>query len=959
MKPVILFSGSNIGKIRFAAAINHLLVILTLMFATSSCIVRKPLVKEESVSNSDGTRKVYPEWNVQRTTVGKVSPLYLGFPIGAGIAYGFTQITGVQSSLFNLVSILGAPVGVFAFNRYLLKRSRAKPFNYNRPEPWLRKYNKATNNAFKYAYRKNSSDNFLTLGFSKPGSASGDNQKIPDKIHWKGSAFKLGEDFKSSADLYLMPSTVPHYSHQGYIRFTSQDHFFISSSRSQRMMWVYGNYDASVGKLILHEAFRIDPSTDVLLFSYNHQYMLDVQQGTNKLNGFRRNSSNENNYRFSFKRPKKLSSAQQKRIEVMNPAIGMTIGKDSSMAKGGSGWIIFNVSNNGAIPANNIEILISSAEQNSLTYTHFIGYKPVNIHNNSNKEPLGELGPGKTVSSNFRIYSKYIEKDLVPITVSLFSGSAKLLTKQVNLNLKEDRSLENTSATETEKAVQYFLLDSIFNPLKGQKELEILSDQGSVEASCWLAVFSKLGYIHHPSNLQLTDLALARSAFGDSLEKKALRGSNEALFLLSFIREARNAENRKFDVSDSRSMIQKAFSRKYLPAHWANQISGMNLTGEKMELRDSEMSIAYFYGIRKLSGLNTSGYVSNFGRLKELNEKAYFSQGFDLMKMFHENQFSSAKSRINNMVNSGKDQNTSALPFLCTLIRFNPFLYSDSTKQLLDSIVQEGIISRNASALYISGEKKIQSSSQEISDQGLDQMETSAFLGFKPAIIFLASHLTDKGKAHYNEKKAIHYVEFAKKFGDKSVEMNYDYTKHSWTNIFNNIQIDEYTEVRKTYVNGSLSSADESSSVSILGSVTSTLFNTLLDSWRQSQPNYNYIWSKESGRFTGYQGIVMGSVTTNIKIPAGSLVKISELGTISAGLLKENATPEGFVYAGEEDKKESHLPYMCLMYRVNGIWMRYLPPLSSMDRQITAIAVNEKYTINNIGYYTFSMKVFK
>ncbi len=725
------------------------------------------------------------------------------------------------------------------------------------------------------------------------------------------------------------------------------------------MMWVYGNYDASVGKLILHEAFRIDPSTDVLLFSYNHQYMLDVQQGTNKLNGFRRNSSNENNYRFSFKRPKKLSSAQQKRIEVMNPAIGMTIGKDSSMAKGGSGWIIFNVSNNGAIPANNIEILISSAEQNSLTYTHFIGYKPVNIHNNSNKEPLGELGPGKTVSSNFRIYSKYIEKDLVPITVSLFSGSAKLLTKQVNLNLKEDRSLENTSATETEKAVQYFLLDSIFNPLKGQKELEILSDQGSVEASCWLAVFSKLGYIHHPSNLQLTDLALARSAFGDSLEKKALRGSNEALFLLSFIREARNAENRKFDVSDSRSMIQKAFSRKYLPAHWANQISGMNLTGEKMELRDSEMSIAYFYGIRKLSGLNTSGYVSNFGRLKELNEKAYFSQGFDLMKMFHENQFSSAKSRINNMVNSGKDQNTSALPFLCTLIRFNPFLYSDSTKQLLDSIVQEGIISRNASALYISGEKKIQSSSQEISDQGLDQMETSAFLGFKPAIIFLASHLTDKGKAHYNEKKAIHYVEFAKKFGDKSVEMNYDYTRHSWTNIFNNIQIDEYTEVRKTYVNGSLSSTDESSSVSILGSVTSTLFNTLLDSWRQSQPNYNYIWSKESGRFTGYQGIVMGSVTTNIKIPAGSLVKISELGTISAGLLKENATPEGFVYAGEEDKKESHLPYMCLMYRVNGIWMRYLPPLSSMDRQITAIAVNEKYTINNIGYYTFSMKVFK
>ncbi len=233
MKPLLFFSGSSVGKIRFAATIRHLFVVLILMFATSSCIVRKPLVREESVSNSDGTRKVYPQWNVQRTTVGKVPPLYLGFPIGAGIAYGFTQLTGVQSGLFNLVSILGAPVGVYAFNRYLLKRSRAKPFNYNRPEPWLRKYNKATNNAFKYAYRKNNSDNFLTLGFSKPGSASGENQKFPDKIHWKGSAFKLGEDFKSRADLYLMPSSVPHYSHQGYIRFTSQDHFFISSSRSQ------------------------------------------------------------------------------------------------------------------------------------------------------------------------------------------------------------------------------------------------------------------------------------------------------------------------------------------------------------------------------------------------------------------------------------------------------------------------------------------------------------------------------------------------------------------------------------------------------------------------------------------------------------------------------------------------------------------------------------------------------
>lgn len=115
------------------------LIICTL----SACISKKPVIRSIKY-NEDGTIIVNPEWNARKTYLGKVSPYVIGLPIGlisAGLIFELTgEFPGME--FVTLGSVIAGPILVHKFNNKLLKRAKKNSLIINKPDKWLRKYNK-------------------------------------------------------------------------------------------------------------------------------------------------------------------------------------------------------------------------------------------------------------------------------------------------------------------------------------------------------------------------------------------------------------------------------------------------------------------------------------------------------------------------------------------------------------------------------------------------------------------------------------------------------------------------------------------------------------------------------------------------------------------------------------------------------------------------------------------------
>jgi hypothetical protein len=923
--------------------------IILLIF--SACITKKPVVQYSKLKN-DGSLIVTPQWKVEKTFFGKFSPFIVGIPLGLASAGILFEVTGEFPGMefFTLGSVIAAPLGVLKFNNKILKRARNKPVDLNNPNKWLKEYNKLNKTNYKYAYKFG--ENQLLLTFKSKDSITA--PPLPTNLRWTGNVFiqYFDQYLNYPATLSLIKSNNKNFDYEGYISYTTISQIAVLRMKHNRRIWVYGKYNISDGTIILKEVFQNDHEKSLLPFSYSDDYIINMDN-KKRLNGYRVNNINEISYKFKFKRPKNLTKRELEKINKERPVFNLEITGDTIINKGSTGNIALKIMYKSLYQYSGFKCSITSNVNNGLTYSYEWNKPAKAITSEASSFPLFSLTPNKLNSKGITINSTFTEKNNVPITIKLYSGDVVLLERNLVLKFIEDESLKNEFNSPSEIAAGHFIYDSIFNPTIGQKKLESLAKGGSVEAACWLAIFAKLGYIHHPTSLYLTNRALIMSNYGDSLLTKAIKGKNENLLLLSFMREARNYESKAFVVTDSRTMVEKSIKNGYYPALWANKIGDMNIENTNYNLKKSTISLYYNTQLRQISNIKPNFNFDNFS-YSEIDKYSYIPEVNVLNSISSSSNLS--EFRINLYKYLNEENKETLVPLVCKLISLKKLNSNSLDKSFSDSILNLGVKMNVAIAKFEVGKKKIESSDKE----GIALVEESASLGYKPAFAYLAKEYFDRNSLNSNEKKAIYYIEAAN-FINKSKEFkqNYDYTNHSWGNVFNNIQIDEVHEVKRTYMNGALQSEDESKSVSILGSIFSTAMSTLLDSWKQSQPNYNEHWVSSYSHFDHHYGIVMGELSTNIVIPAGSYLKKVELGEISSGFMADKSKPKGFDFVKDEKKKEVKLPYLSLMYKIDGIWYRNIPATANFDRKISAIAINELFTLNNIGYYTYSIDIYK
>jgi hypothetical protein len=552
-----------------------------------------------------------------------------------------------------------------------------------------------------------------------------------------------------------------------------------------------------------------------------------------------------------------------------------------------------------------------------------------------------------------------------------------------------------------EYSAMKFFIDSLYNPEEGLMELMEYDKKGDLKGTLWLALLSDLKLIFINSNWYWKQKAVALTNNGTSLDSNSisLKNTQNLLFkdmIFKFRKDLSFANLGKFhekvEKLDRRSYAEYAALRNYPPAvYWYSYYMAVNNSEDLKHQNYNKPQKVIFANKNKfqkayvnwacsyyLNCVECSDYafklINTKFRLKEVVDSLMSSSKdnnpyFEFCKglfCFKNKNFLQMKLTLENLLkeNSNSPLKIGYAAELAMMLYGTDLQLSEEDEIMIKSTIdlaeKQGLSSAIVWNAYSNLLKNmINTNSDTISAKDYENILYAAICGNTDAILLMKELNSKETTKKYNVSAAVawkNYFTSVKGYYESSGGQSW------WSSYFNNFSVKYKETTTTTYFNGQYQGTETDYSADVFGSYFDSYVKTWEQELAQKQPYFKEYQKFDFGEFYVVQGNVMGTTPIHLKLLPGEKIQTVIGGRMTSGLpagkkYNPELNPSSEFY--EVDCISPNHPYMNLIYNVDGDWKSNLPNKIEKETIIKEIAVNDKNFINNYGYYTFTIFVFK
>lgn len=607
---------------------------------------------------------------------------------------------------------------------------------------------------------------------------------------------------------------------------------------------------------------------------------------------------------------------------------------------------------------------------------------------------------------NFNIAAPYMMDDYTRLTIKQNEKIKRAYKKKEDKIANKDKFVKDweknykLTIPSPEYSAMKFFVDSLYNPEEGLKELIDYDKGEEMDGTLWLAFLSDLKLIHYKSPWFWRQKAIAITDNGRLLDSSMYSINNTQDLMFKAMIAKFNVDillnhfGKFHDVIKYWDQNSRSYpaERSYPPAiYWLSYYSSydnlirigdkfpeISLIRNKSKYKNAYNNLIcsiylddcngtlserfHHYDREKINKLyKTDEWVSSIISNSE-NNNAFleFCKG---LYHFKKEEYSKMKNPIEALHKNNTNDPLRigyAAELAMRLYGANYQLSEQDElmiKSSIDLAENQGLSSALVLNAYI---KLLNTNSNSIPLKEYENILKAAICGNIDAILLMIEICGKENTNRYHAPSAIAWKNYLNSVTGKFQSFE---GQSWWSSYFNNFSVKYNKTQTTTYINGQYQGAETSYSPDILGSYFDAFLRTREEERAQKQPLTNEFKKFDFGDFYIVQGNVMGTTTLNLKLYQGNRIQTVVSGVMTTGL--PTGTKYNPVLNPPISEVFKHLcvspiyPYMNLIYNIDGAWKGTLPNKIEKETIIKEITVNDTDFINNYGYYTFTIFVFK
>jgi hypothetical protein len=787
---------------------------------------------------------------------------------------------------------------------------------------------------------------------------------------WEGELKQ--NDLKSDCELTLVSSaTFTEFQYSGILKFKYCTPAPYPSTKFQcfnKLIFVYAKYNEEFDVLQIVELIELDENEEHSKYNPS-EYSLLLDSKKKYLQGSKI-SSNKDSFEIRIKRSADLTEIEAQLIKENEPKIEITeVRQVSDLLVNSTANLMVTIKVLSKKELPTISGHLYSTDTN-LDFIHLQHTRGIcELERNDCKYLANEvqsniIGKTKTIEAFYRIYFPLvtgfdISKESIALRINISISNFDLPAVNYSLKLRPMNTAAFKADERIDSLISMIFYDSLYSPNEGLQGLIELAEIGDYESKCWLLMLSEIGFIYGHYSPFLCQELLSDAKNIQSIQDNAKKGNPRCMIESDFISKIQQ-RSCNGQLPDQSSFRQIAIDAGYIPAHFIHNYVPSNelfLSKTKNIASHAAAKLQTYYGLKS----NPDSFVEpltltkleNGMQSNDASAVATLALAYKAKKNVAglEKCLNWAKQNCSKKIIGSADVLALVASHTKALIDFK-----SKTQIECDSLIHFATLQGSIVGLTFQSLSLLSTGKKESIEEGIITLEKCAVSGNENAAKILLKIFQDTNSTYYSNARTMFWYHFI----DKYYEGLYSsYKSHDRISDFlNSIEFDVYKRNIKTYdYKGVLIEEHTEENISFLGSIMESGFNYAELQMSRRQENANLLFDLHDSNGKHYIcGFVTSRISQIIPIEANKNIRILQFGEIFPDRSDKSFSPGCETIRGQASFIAT-LPYMSMIFEVNGNWIMKLPAHTDKKMSIAKIDINENAVVNNLGGYGFVIEI--
>ncbi|MBL0317550.1 MAG: hypothetical protein IPP69_18040, partial [Flavobacteriales bacterium] len=681
-------------------------------------------------------------------------------------------------------------------------------------------------------------------------------------------------------------------------------------------------------------------------------------------------SSNKDSFELRIKRTADLSEIETQLIKENEPKIEITeVRQVSDLLANSTANLMLTIKVLAKKPLPSISGHLYSTETD-LDFIHLNHTQGIcDLEHNdckylANEVQSNTIGKTRLIESFHRIYFPLvtgfdITKESIALLIDVSIGEFDLPVVNYNLKLRPMNMAAFKSDERIDSLINMIFYDAQYAPNEGLQGLIDLAENGDYESKCWLQMLSEIGFIYGYNSPFLSQELLSDVKNIEAIQVNAKKGNPRCMIEADYISKIQQ-RSCNGQIPDQSSFRQIALDAQYIPAFFIHNNDPSNelfLAKIKHIASFATAKLQSYKGLKINSAIFieplTFTKLENCMQYNDASAVAVLTLAYKSEKNIAglERCLKWAKQNCTKQIIGSAD--VLALVALHTKAVID---FKSKTQIECDSLIQFATKQGSLVGLTIHALTELNSGRKELIEEGIITLEKCAISGNETAAKTLLNMFQDKNSTYYSSERSLFWYHFIDKYYQNLYSSHE--TNDSFSDFLNSIEFAYDERHIATYNNmGVLIEEHTEENFSFLGTIMESAFNYAELQMSRRQENANLLFNLHDSNGTEYIcGFVTSRISQIIPIEANKNIRILQFGEIFPDRSDKSFSP-GCETIRNQASLIDTLPYMSMIFEINGNWIMKLPAHTDKKMSIAKIDINENAVINNLGGYGFVLEI--